>query len=233
MEALIAALALAAAILLAGAPGQRRRLRSLHRGGSDPEWWRAGMARLRGWRWIPGARRRRARRRAEALVAAAAFAAELRAGQPLRSALLRALPVVAPRAAAAAAWGGDIPSSLRQDARAQHLPLLSGVAACWEVSESSGAGLASALDRLAASERAAEEVRVQLAAQLAAPRATSRMLAALPVIGIVLGLALGGDPLGWLLGTGIGRMCLAAGIALTGLGLWWLQRIALGVERSL
>ena len=140
---------------------------------------------------------------------------------------------VAPKAAAAAAWGGDVAEGLRQDAQIQGVPLWRSVAACWEVSESSGAGLASALDRLAASERAAEEVRVQLAAQLAAPRATSRMLAALPVIGIVLGLALGGDPLGWLLGTGIGRMCLAAGIALTGLGLWWLQRIALGVERSL
>lgn len=126
-----------------------------------------------------------------------------------------------------------MPEGLRRDAAADHLPLWRSVAACWEVSETSGAGLAVALERLTTAARSAEEVRVQLQAHLSAPRATARMLALLPAIGILLGISLGGDPLGWLLGTGIGRLCLAGGVALTAVGLWWVNRIAVSVERSL
>jgi tight adherence protein B len=83
---------------------------------------------------------------------------------------------------------------------------------------------------LLASARASEDVRRQLAAQLAAPKATARMLSALPLVGLLMGLLLGGDPLGWLLSTAPGLICLLGGVALTGLGAWWTHRIALGVQ---
>ncbi|MGA0945546.1 MAG: hypothetical protein ACO3UW_07235, partial [Candidatus Nanopelagicales bacterium] len=95
------------------------------------------------------------------------------------------------------------------------------------------AGLADALDRLVTQERRAEEVRRELDAHLAAPRATARMLALLPALGIGLGLVLGGDPLGWLLGTTIGWACLALGLVLVGIGLGWASRIARRTERLL
>lgn len=175
----------------------------------------------------------RARRRHQVIVAMAALAAELRGGQPIRLAIGVTLADLAPHSCAAAAWGGDVPAALHRDADDQHLPLLRSVAALWRVAESSGAGLAVALERLAVTARAAEEVRVQLEAHLAAPRATARLLTMLPLIGILLGLSLGGDPLGWLLMNPTGRLFALGGIALTVLGLVWVQRIARHVERLL
>ncbi len=175
----------------------------------------------------------RARRRHQTIVALTALAAELKGGQPIRSAIGVTLADLAPHACAAAAWGGDVGAALHRDADDQRLPLLRSVAALWRVAESSGAGLAIALDRLVVTARAAEEVRVQLEAHLAAPRATARLLAMLPLIGILLGLSLGGDPLGWLLMDSTGRFFALGGIVLTVLGLVWVQRIARRVERLL
>jgi tight adherence protein B len=59
------------------------------------------------------------------------------------------------------------------------------------------------------------------------------MLAVLPVVGIGFGLMLGADPLAWLVGSTPGRACLACGVALTGIGVWWTGRIAASVERML
>jgi tight adherence protein B len=175
----------------------------------------------------------RARRRRRAIAAAAALAAELKAGQPIRAAVGSTLGDLAPHACAAARWGGDVAAALHRDADQLHLPLWRSVAALWRVAESSGAGLAVALDRLVVTARAAEEVRVQLEAHLAAPRATARLLAMLPLIGILLGLSLGGDPLGWLLTDSTGRLFALGGIVLTVLGLLWVHRIARHVERLL
>lgn len=229
MSALVAAGLAAAAVALIVPANPTRRLEAIT---GPQEASASALTRIR-MTWqsrLPGVA---ARRRRRAIEACSALASELRSGQPMRAGLLTALDGVAPHAVAAARWGGDVPEGLRRDAAADHLPLWRSVAACWEVSETSGAGLAVALERLTAAARSAEEVRVQLQAHLSAPRATARMLALLPAIGIVLGISLGGDPLGWLLGTGIGRLCLAGGVILTGVGLWWVNRIAASVERSL
>ena len=235
MSALLASVLAAAAawVLLPGHPAGRLALLGLGGSGHLPSRSRAERLRTDVRDRLPGGGRRRAQRRRRALEACAALAGELRSGQPMRPALLASLEGVAPHAMSAARWGGDVPAALRRDAEREGGDLWRAVAACWEVSESSGAGLASALDHLIGSARAAEEVRVQLEAHLAAPRATARMLATLPAIGILLGLALGGDPLGWLIGTSIGRGCLAAGLAFTAAGLWWVHRIADRVERHL
>ncbi|MFM8773362.1 MAG: type II secretion system F family protein, partial [Actinomycetota bacterium] len=104
---------------------------------------------------------------------------------------------------------------------------------CWSVAHGTGAGLAESLRRAVSADREDDEVRTQLAAHLAAPRATARMLAGLPVLGLILGIAMGGDPLAWLLGTPLGFGCLACGIGLTILGLLWTSRIAARVEALL
>jgi tight adherence protein B len=87
--------------------------------------------------------------------------------------------------------------------------------------------------QVAASARAAEDVRVELEGQLAGPRATARVLAALPLVGLGLGIMLGSDPLSWLLTTVPGRLCFGTGAVLTTVGMWWTSRIALSVERRL
>ena len=182
-------------------------------------------------------RRRRAQMRAAVRESLAEVVADVRAGQPPERALTRALSdrdaALAPRTLAAARWGGDIVGALRDDSRAAAQPLLASAAACWSVAATQGAGLADALDRLVAQDRRAEEVRRQLEAHLAAPKATARMLALLPAFGLVLGIAVGGDPLGWLLGTPLGVACLVLGLLLIALGLLWATRIAARTERLL
>lgn len=203
--------------------------------------WCAGVASRaarRAGSLLPGARRRRAAGHDRVIEALGALASEVRAGQPIRRAWERALgsvssegSCVSPRSLAATRWGGDVVAALREDSRDTCEPLLQGLAACWSVSEGTGAGLANAVERLVEGARSAADVRVQLEAHLAAPRATARLLATLPLLGLLLGLSLGGDPLSWLLGSPAGRACLAAGLALTGLGLWWTGRIAARAER--
>ena len=205
---------------------------------------------LRSHSWVPGVRhviahlrhrvsgrRQRGRQRAALREALAEVVADSRAGQAPVRALERALgdrqPAIAPRTLAAARWGGDVSAALREDARASSQPILGAAAACWSVAAAQGAGLADALDRLVSQDRRAEEVRRQLEAHLAAPRATARMLALLPGLGLLLGLAVGGDPIGWLLGTPLGWACFVTGVLLILTGLAWSGRIAARTERLL
>lgn len=181
----------------------------------------------------PAARRRSARERARTVQALGAFAAELESGQAPTAALLGSggEPCVWPTAAAAVPLGEDIVSALRVDARER--AILLPLAACWNVSVSSGTGFAAAVSRLAASARAAEAVRVDLEGELAGPRATARILVLLPLIGVGFGIMLGSDPLSWLLLSVPGLGCLACGATLTAVGALWTGRIAASVERLL
>jgi tight adherence protein B len=167
----------------------------------------------------------------------AGLAAELAAGQPPALALAHAAadlhPPPCPRGGRAAAAGGDVVAALRVDAGAPGADALQGLAACWEVAEQSGAGLALAVGRLAEGVRATAEARAQLRAEVAAARASARLLAGLPVFGLVIGHWIGADPLAWLLGTWPGRAALALGLLLEVLGLVWLARMVRGVRAGL
>jgi tight adherence protein B len=182
---------------------------------------------------IRGGRRRRTRERVRVIQALSALSAELQSGQPPLLALVSAagVPAVWPVTAGAAEHGQDVVPALHRDAERHEV--LRHLAACWQVAAQSGSGLSSAVASLADSSRAAEEVRVQLEAELAGPRATARTLALLPLVGLGFGILMGGDPLGWLLTTGPGLACLAAGATLTLLGAWWTGRIAARVESML
>lgn len=184
-----------------------------------------------------GRRRERGILRASALEVLSAFAGELRAGQPIRAALERASEAssraVCPRAVGVARLGGDVPRALQRDAAEQELPMLRSLAALWQVAEDSGAGLAEAVDRLAAAEMSSEGVRRELVSQLAAPKATARVLAGLPLVGMLLGSGLGASPVVWLFGSPWGLAVLTAGCTLEILGLWWTGKLTRAVEASL
>lgn len=179
--------------------------------------------------------RRRHRDQQAAVELVVHLRAELVAGAALRPALQAAAAVcrdqVCPTALAACGMGADVAAALREDGR--RYPLLRSLAALWEVSESSGAALAAALDRLVSSGRQAAAVRAELAAQLAGPRATARVLAALPVVGVGMGLLMGADPLGFLLATPWGWACLVAAGALEAAGVAWVRALVKGVEDQL
>jgi tight adherence protein B len=187
------------------------------------------------FRWRLPRRVTAAQRRAAELEWVEALAAELRAGRDLLAALVAAdtstaFPVSVAGSAAARS-GGDVAQAWRSDPRASEL--LRGAAACWEVAEGSGAGLAAALTTLADSAREGQRVRDELRAGLAEPRATAVVLACLPLLGLALGSLLGADPVAWLFGSRAGLLVLAAGLALEAAGACWAWRIASSLESLL
>lgn len=179
---------------------------------------------------VRGARSRAAvgRRRSEAVELVGLMAAELRAGalpQRMIGGLAGDFPVLAP-AARVVDLGGDVAAALRDAARVPGLELLRDVAAAWQVSERSGAPLASVIDRVEQSARVEREIRREVEAGAAPARATARLMAALPAIGLLLGSGMGGDPVHVLTATWLGVGCLAAGCALACGGVAWIERIA-------
>lgn len=175
-----------------------------------------------------------ARRRAAADVVLS-LSAELATGVPPETALQRAGTGrdFMRHATGAVRVGGDVAAALRADAEENGLPVLVGVAAVWQVSEGSGAGLADATHRLGSAALQRERMRRDLAAQMAGPKATARVLALLPAVGLLLGSGLGGSPVAWLLGTPAGWALLAVGVGLEVAGLLWVRRLVRSVERHL
>lgn len=184
-------------------------------------------------RWLRGRARRQERESAADTVVAlcGAVVGELRAGQEPGQALLAAardsgaLGTAEAAVLAAARFGGDVAGALRQAAQGPGLGGLAGVAACWRVAVDGGAGLAAGLDRLEGALRAERRRRDELRAQLAGAWSTVVVLALLPVVGLGLGAALGADPLGVLLHSPGGLVCLVVGGLLETAGLLWAVRI--------
>ena len=184
--------------------------------------------------------RRRARRREGALASRRVLetcellAAELTAGQPPGRALHRAAaawPLLAP-AAESVDLGGDLPGVLRELARRPGARDLRLLAAAWTVAHRTGHGLADAVARCADAIRAAESTRRVVEGELASARATARLVAGLPLLALLMGSGTGGDPLGFLLGSAAGLVCLAGGLAFGLAGLWWIEAIADDVESA-
>jgi len=162
--------------------------------------------------------------------------------EDLAGELAAGLPVPAALDAAAGRWpdldevalahrlGGSVPDALRQVARRPGAGDLRLVAAAWQVSERSGAGLSLALQSVARSLGERQRTRRLVASELASARSTARLMAGLPVFTLLMGAGAGGDPVGFLLGTTPGLACLAAGVACELAGLAWIERIASSVE---
>jgi tight adherence protein B len=191
----------------------------------------AGVAQI----WSRGRRRRALdRRRAAVVELGEVLVGELRAGQPVVRALERGQeewPAFAP-VAGAARLGADVPGALRHLAAEPGAEGLREVAAAWQVSERSGAPLASALAQVVESARARQSTAGLVRAELASAQATARLVAALPVATLAMSSGIGADPWGFLLHHPAGVTCLAMGAALVLAGLWWIDRIAAGVTAA-
>ena len=115
--------------------------------------------------------------------------------------------------------------------RREPVPPLAAVVAAARVADELGAPLAAVLDQVAAAIAAQAQAAADVDAALAGPRSSARILAWLPVLGVLLGTALGADPLGMLLGGGLGTAAGVAGGVLMLAGRWWSNALLRRVVR--
>ncbi len=152
---------------------------------------------------------------------------ELEAGQPVQVAVQRSValwPDSAP-VAAAAGLGADVPAALRAAASAPGAGALRRLAAAWELSAATGAGLTFALRQVIRTARAEQAVIARIGAELASARATARLVTILPGFVLLAAQGVGAEPWHFLLDTVPGVGCLAGGLALTAVGLRWIDAI--------
>jgi tight adherence protein B len=174
------------------------------------------------------------RRRAKVVDVCEALAGELRAGQPVVASVEHAVtvwPELDP-VAVAARLDADVPAAMRRLATRPGAEGLRDIASAWQVSRSSGAGLATALAQVAETSRERAATRHLVRGELASAQATARLVALLPLVSLAMSAGIGGDPWHFLLGTPLGLACLGGGAACAFAGLWWIDRIAAAVLRG-
>jgi tight adherence protein B len=202
-------------------------------------WWAVGQAVAVRMRRVRGAltrgRREAAACRAAVIELCDGVAVELAAGQPPAAALLHAADVLSglPGLALvvdAARAGDDVADALDRASATLGCHGLRLLAGCWRIGVDRGGMLAAVIEGLADALRDEQSHREDVALQLAGPRATARLLAGLPLLGLAMGVALGARPLGFLLGSLPGAMCLGLGVGLDVLGLWWTRRLVSAAE---
>ncbi|MER7073242.1 hypothetical protein [Terrabacter sp. NPDC000476] len=104
-------------------------------------------------------------------------------------------------------------------------PSLALVASAWQLTESTGAPLALAVERATRGLLDARSRRGRVAVAVAGPRASVTVLTLLPLAGPLVGLACGIDPRTLYLGSPLTLTCLGLGLALVGAGRAWCTRM--------
>ena len=104
-------------------------------------------------------------------------------------------------------------------------------AALLVLGHTSGAAMAASLDRAAASLRQRQALSDEIRALTAQTRTSAMVVAAAPAGFAVIVTLVDADAMSGLLATPAGLMSLTAGLALEGLGLWWMARLSRGVAQ--
>ena len=104
-------------------------------------------------------------------------------------------------------------------------------AAMLVLGHSSGAAMASSLERAAASLRQRRALRDEIRALTAQTRASATVVALAPAGFAAIVTIVDRDATRVLFTTPVGLVSLAAGLALEGLGVWWMRRLCWGVAR--
>ncbi len=179
------------------------------------------------WRNKRVAAQTRRRREKDVEDSCVALAAELSAGMPPRQALNAVAddwPNLFASASRRSEVGGEPTHELRASAEQPGAEALVTVAAAWEVSERTGAGLSVVLAAVADSLRAENAVRRESESQLASVRTTARLMAVLPVATLLVFSGGDGSAVDFLTRTPYGLACLVLAGAFVAAGLFWVDR---------
>ena len=179
-------------------------------------------------------RRRVAAARQRVSVAAQVVAAQLSSGATPRAAL-QVAAMECPTlelAVATASIGGDVSAALVRAGETIGQEGLASLGRAWRLGERLGAPMKGLADQVSQQVRSEQATRELVGAELAGPRASAKLMALLPLIGVGMGKVSGGDPVGFLLGSPPGQLCLVAGVALTCAGVVWSDRLGAGAEEA-
>jgi len=88
-----------------------------------------------------------------------------------------------------------------------------------------GAPLALVLQTVGDALRGDSQMQADRKTALAGPQTTSRVLLALPLLGMLIGWVLGANPITTITGGGVGLISFVAGLALLGVGRWWIAQL--------
>ncbi|MDO5618565.1 type II secretion system F family protein [Kocuria sp.] len=124
------------------------------------------------------------------------------------------------------------PQSKDRRLRRVETSVLADLARCWEVSERTGAPLATLLEGLAEATEADLDAAAARETALAGSRATVRILTWLPVLALGLGMLIGADPIRTLLTTPWGIAAGTVGALLTVIGRVWTGRLVQRAEHA-
>jgi tight adherence protein B len=152
--------------------------------------------------------------------------ARLGSGQP------DPLAVLASDIALAAAGGAALGPLWREAAVQADSPELQLLSQAWSLTEDMGVPLAQAVRTTAGLLEARIAHERRLAGAVAGARATVNVLTVLPVGGPLLGLVLGIGPGELYGGSRLTQISLMLGLALAGVGRWWVRRMVRAVARG-
>ena len=105
------------------------------------------------------------------------------------------------------------------------VPELAGLGTLWSLADRHGLPLAPLVGQAQTRIDTRLRHRTATSATLQGPQATAVILTLLPFAGIAMGTAMGADPVGFLLGGGLGGILLVAGTALAAAGFVWSRHI--------
>lgn len=131
---------------------------------------------------------------------------------------------------AARALAGGSGAAVLLDAQ-ETVPELSDTAQLWRTAEYHGIPMTPLIEQAQARIDARDRHRAATAASLQGPQATAVVLTLLPVAGVLMGTAMGANPLGLLLGGGLGGILLVLGVSLSCGGFYWSRRIISGAQQ--
>jgi tight adherence protein B len=174
-------------------------------------------------------RRRQAAKQRKAVTQACTMLAEqVRVGQipldALRS-VAQDCPILAP-AVRTADLGGDVVQQWWRQAAEPGQAALADLARAWQLSVGTGASMTNALDDVARALSDDETLDLVIDSEAAGPRASGKTMAVLPFVALGMGYLLGGNPIGFLLGSPFGWACLICGCLFACAGVLWMDRVA-------
>lgn len=119
----------------------------------------------------------------------------------------------------------SVAEGLRKDAELTPLFGIDQLAIAWDLSQETGAPLASLVEQIVMSLESDEKRKSLIQTETASVKATVYVLAALPLVGVFLAAMLGINVVSWFFSGVLGFACFLSGVIFEVIGILWVRRM--------